>query len=445
MKMHSMSAEEEEEDEENACRFRMMNLLSSTTDETAVIINSSAFEGEVFPEVDAAACPDLYRRYSRRHTQCVRPPKSCHPLREGVSEADRQLILDEHNAFRNRLASGAEAASGLPAAANMMYLEWNDELAAVAQKLASMCAIKPDCADCRRVESFMVGQNICNYKIRTQTAPPVYWRSTIAYWYNGVKQFPPAAISPYVYRQYYGTFSQMVWAKTWAIGCGYSLFTRGRWFVQSYVCNYGPAGNYLDSRVYLPGEPCSRCEPGTRCVGNSSGHFLFGGRNESASFSSLCKSETSAGPKVALPTGTIFYCNFHEPSLDCPIKEEPYGSFQVRRLIGGGGYLTTTVSPNESAAVSLDRVLEVPENDTEASACLRFRFRKGPFREGAGGSSELHVRLSVIDRNVIKSSALTHHYSHWTPYSITITRPIRVQDRSQPKPWGDVEERSRHC
>ncbi|XP_075740525.1 uncharacterized protein LOC142786768 [Rhipicephalus microplus] len=159
-------------------------------------------------EVDAAACPDLYRRYSRRHTQCVRPPKSCHPLHEGVSEADRQLILDEHNAFRNRLASGAEAASGLPAAANMMYLEWNDELATVAQKLASMCAIKPDCADCRRVESFMVGQNICNYKIRTQTAPPIYWRSTIAYWYNGVKQFPPAAISPYVYRQYYGTFSQ---------------------------------------------------------------------------------------------------------------------------------------------------------------------------------------------------------------------------------------------
>ncbi|KAH7951762.1 hypothetical protein HPB52_012631 [Rhipicephalus sanguineus] len=356
-------------------------------------------------DVDAAACPDLYRRYSRRHTQCVRPPKSCHPLHEGVSEADRQLIVDEHNAFRNRLASGAEAAGGLPAAANMMYLEWNDELAAVAQKLASMCAIKPDCADCRRVESFTVGQNICNYKIRSQAAPPVYWRSTIAYWYNGVKQFPPAAISPYIYRLYYGTFSQ---ARRLLINA-------------PIVC-----GNYLNSRVYLPGEPCSRCEPGTRCVGNSSSSIFSGGRNESA-FSSLCKSETSAGPQVALPTGTIFYCNFHEPSLDCPIKEEPYGSFQVRRLIGGGGYLTTTVSPNESAAVSLDRVLAVPDNDTEASVCLRFRFRKGPFREGAGGSSELHVRLSVLDRNVIKSSALTRHYSHWTPYSITITRPIRVQ------------------
>lgn len=139
------------------------------------------------------------------------------------------------------------------------------------------------------------------------------------------------------------------------------------------------------------------------------------------------ESETEAGPQVTLPAGTVFYCNFHAPSLDCPIKEEPYGSFQVRRLVGGGGYLTTTVGQNESAAVTLDRVLAVPDNDTEASACLRFRFRKGPFRDGAGGSSQLHVRLSVLDRNVIKSSTLTRHYSHWTPYSITIARPIQVQ------------------
>ncbi|KAH6931215.1 hypothetical protein HPB50_022949 [Hyalomma asiaticum] len=220
----------------------------------------------------------------------------------------------------------------------------------------------------------------------------------------------------------------MVWAKTWSIGCGYSLFPRGRWFVQSYVCNYGPSGNYLNSRVYLPGEPCSRCEPGTRCVGNSSSSSIFGRHRANASaFGSLCKSETADGPQVTLPTGTIFYCNFHSSSLDCPIKEESYGSFQVRRLTGGGGYLTTTAGANESAAVTLDRVLAVPDNETEASVCLRFRFRKGPFRDGAGGSSELHVRLSVLDRNVIKSSALTRHYSHWTPYSITITRPTKVQ------------------
>ncbi|KAK8779521.1 hypothetical protein V5799_019138 [Amblyomma americanum] len=138
------------------------------------------------------------------------------------------------------------------------------------------------------------------------------------------------------------------------------------------------------------------------------------------------QSENADGPQVALPAGTIFYCNFHAPHLDCPIKEEPYGSFQVRRLIGGSGYLTTTVGPNGTAAVTLDRVLAVPDNES-ASCCLRFLFRKGPFRDGAGGSSELHVRLHVLDRNVLKSSALTRHYTHWTPYSITINKPIQVQ------------------
>lgn len=369
----------------------------------------------------SSSCPDLYRRYSWRHTQCLRAPNSCRPLQEGVSEADRQLILDQHNAFRNRLASGGEAARGLPAASNMMYLEWNEELAAVAQKLASMCAVQTDCADCRRVESFTVGQNLCNYKIRSRTTPPVYWRSTIAYWYEGIKQFPPSAISPYIHNHYYGTFSQIIWAKTWSIGCGYSLFTRGRWFVQSYVCNYGPAGNYLNSRVYKPGQPCTQCQPGTRCMGNSS----YWERD--SLYGSLCKSETADGPQVTLPPGTIFYCNFHEPRMDCPIKEEPYGSFQVRRLIGGGGYLTATVGPNESAAVSLDRVLAVPDNDSTASCCLRFRFRKGPFRDGAGGSAALHVRLFVLDRNVVRSSALSRHYTDWTPYSITIHRATKVQ------------------
>ncbi|XP_077562111.1 CRISP/Allergen/PR-1-like isoform X3 [Haemaphysalis longicornis] len=181
------------------------------------------------------------------------------------------------------------------------------------------------------------------------------------------------------------------------------------------------SGNYLNSRVYKPGEPCTQCQPGTRCMGNSS----YWERD--SLYGSLCKSETADGPQVTLPPGTIFYCNFHEPRMDCLIKEEPYGSFQVRRLIGGGGYLTATVGPNESAAVSLDRVLAVPDNDSTASCCLRFRFRKGPFRDGAGGSAALHVRLFVLGRNVVRSSALSRHYTDWTPYSITIHRATKVQ------------------
>ncbi|KAM7313696.1 uncharacterized protein LOC115320472 [Ixodes scapularis] len=94
----------------------------------------------------------------------------------------------------------------------------------------------------------------------------------------------------------------------------------------------------------------------------------------------------------------------------------------------GLGYLTTTVDPSHSASVSLERTLSVPENDSVYNACcLRFRFRKGPYLDGAGGSSTLHVRLTVLNTNTVKTSSLTRHYAHWTPYSITLTRPTSVQ------------------
>ncbi|CAN7984016.1 unnamed protein product, partial [Ixodes hexagonus] len=171
---------------------------------------------EILPQRSEVDCPALYRRYSRYHTQC-RPlgkDKSCRPLEEGVSDTDREVILNVHNQYRNRLASGGEMTRGLPAAADMMQLEWNEELATIAQKHASGCATKADCSDCRRVESFSVGQNICNYKIRSRTTPSVYWRSTVAFWYEGIKQFHSRSIEPYTYKPLYGTFSQVRTAQT---------------------------------------------------------------------------------------------------------------------------------------------------------------------------------------------------------------------------------------
>lgn len=385
--------------------------------------NDSSWTSSLADNIEAG-CGELYRRYSEDHTGClaVRKDSSCRPLQEGLADSDRQMILDAHNMYRNKVASGGEAANGLPAAANMMQVVWNEELATLAQKLASMCSVRTDCADCRRVESFSVGQNICNYRIRSRTVPPMYWRSTIAFWYEGIKQFPKRAIDPYAYKPSYGTFTQMAWANTWALGCGYALFTRGRWFMQTYVCNYGPAGNYLGSRLYRAGDPCTRCPPGTRCLGNTTAD------EQVPLHSELCKLDSTDGPQVALPEGTIFYCNFHEPKLDCPIQEQPFGSFQVRRLAGGAGYLTTTVGASESAAVSLERTLMVPENETACGACcLRFRFRKGPYRAGAVGSSSLLVRLLVLNSNTLKTTVLTRQYPHWTPYSITLTKSTAVK------------------
>lgn len=58
--------------------------------------------------------------------------------------------MDIHNYYRNLIASGNESTLGFPSAANMLTLEWDDELAYVAQKHANQCRFEHDCYDCRR-------------------------------------------------------------------------------------------------------------------------------------------------------------------------------------------------------------------------------------------------------------------------------------------------------
>ena len=59
----------------------------------------------------------------------------------------------------------------------------------------------------------------------------------------------------------------MLWADTWAVGCGMTMFKDGDWWKKLYTCNYGPSGNILGHKtsVYKPGASCSACPEGTSC------------------------------------------------------------------------------------------------------------------------------------------------------------------------------------
>lgn len=77
------------------------------------------------------------------------------------TEGEKYMILDAHNTVRNKVASGAEqrgAKGAQPSAANMRRLEWDEELAVIAEVWASQCSPTHD--RCRDVERFPVGQNI---------------------------------------------------------------------------------------------------------------------------------------------------------------------------------------------------------------------------------------------------------------------------------------------
>ena len=73
------------------------------------------------------------------------------------------------------------------------------------------------------------------------------------------------AIIYYTYRFKAGHYSQVVWADSYAVGCGITKCSKG--LSPIYACNYGPPGNYVGSAMYKTGNAASACPSGT--VANS--------------------------------------------------------------------------------------------------------------------------------------------------------------------------------
>lgn len=83
--------------------------------------------------------------------------KACEDIGEGgVSEADKNQIVETHNWYRRIIAGGHES-KGIngpqPKAANLMKFTWDEELAAVAQRWADQCLFQHD--TCRHVRKYI--------------------------------------------------------------------------------------------------------------------------------------------------------------------------------------------------------------------------------------------------------------------------------------------------
>merc|ERR1712098_802878 len=91
----------------------------------------------------------------------------------------------------------------------------------------------------------------------------------IELWFNReVLYFNPNSISHFRWEhQMTLEYSQMMWATTYQIGCGfvgYKEYENGHPTLRIY-CNYAPAGNILGANVYIKGKACSKCPKGTKC------------------------------------------------------------------------------------------------------------------------------------------------------------------------------------
>ncbi|XP_066974756.1 uncharacterized protein [Macrobrachium rosenbergii] len=224
-----------------------------------------------FLENFAVSALSPYCRFTPLHTMCRHTGlgRTCgsNVAYRGVGTRDVERIVSLHNHYRSKVAMGKETTGAdgpQPHAANMRLLEWDFELAQIAQSHADQCVFEHECPDCRRVSRFGVGQNLC---ISAQTGfnSTIDWEGAITTWYNEVELFNLDAIEPYRFSTATVRYSQMMWSSSYKVGCGFTMFLEGNWWKKLYTCDYGPAGNVISYQMYRPGHPCSSCPHGTTC------------------------------------------------------------------------------------------------------------------------------------------------------------------------------------
>ncbi|PSN50515.1 hypothetical protein C0J52_14364 [Blattella germanica] len=216
--------------------------------------------------VAATAESCSYSSLCADHTMCKYSGtgSKCNTIKfRGVtSDSDKQAVVDIHNQLRSKVALGKETAGKpgpQPSAANMEKLSWDDELATVAQRWADQCDFGHD--SCRKDSRFYVGQNayIGSSKGSAENGNQD-WSKAINKWYNEVGNFSRNDISPFKFTKGTGHYTQVVWADTKYVGCGFIAYKEADgWYNKYYVCNYGPGGNIKETTMYKTGAACSAC------------------------------------------------------------------------------------------------------------------------------------------------------------------------------------------
>lgn len=202
-----------------------------------------------------------YSHIDPMHTMCVFAPRMCHKkklLRSGgLNCMEKQRIVDAHNKVRQMIALGKVA--GQPAATNMKEMIWDSELAVIAQRWADQCM--PGHDHRRNVDRYAVGQNVATTWSYSRTPPskdkPEFGRHVMG-WFDEVTRFQWRArdIEPFNFRMDTGHYTQLVWANTYMVGCGYTYYNDDkRGYSKLYVCNYGPGGNLVGGSLYHMGFP----------------------------------------------------------------------------------------------------------------------------------------------------------------------------------------------
>jgi len=170
----------------------------------------------------------------------------------GLTDAQKAEILKSHNAFRSQIAMGSQ--TGQPGATDMLEMVWDDEVAARAQAWADNCVFDHDGDNDRTTSKFSyVGQNL-DIIMESAKLKSIDLSSMVQDWYSEVQLYGGAApVSNYQFNQNTGHYTQLVWANSYALGCGFKAYLDGGMYSYQLTCNYGPGGNTIGEKMYSKG------------------------------------------------------------------------------------------------------------------------------------------------------------------------------------------------
>ncbi|CAB3379530.1 Hypothetical predicted protein [Cloeon dipterum] len=168
------------------------------------------------------------------------------PLISGLSDGERSDIVNSHNGYR---------ANVRPEAADMLDMTYHAAAEKTAQSWASQCKklTHDSFANMKDSKYGYCGQNIF---VSSAQMP---WTKAVEAWHSEVSQFTYNSTQNNFAD--IGHYTQVVWATSHKVGCGYAKCRDARGVFHNYVCNYCPAGNFQGqiNTPYKQGKKCSAC------------------------------------------------------------------------------------------------------------------------------------------------------------------------------------------
>ncbi|CAJ0601075.1 unnamed protein product [Cylicocyclus nassatus] len=175
----------------------------------------------------------------------------------------RIRFLEMHNYRRALVALGKIRFKGksLPQAQNMQKLRYDCKLEEVAAHYASQCPERSfrESSTKEIGENFLrIGDNVGGFEEAVN--------ATVSIWWAGARRFGAIDPSMLLKSRNFGprilSLTQMAWATTRYIGC--SIVKCSSSYVS--VCRYQPRGNVIKELVYKPGNTCTDCATGSKCI-----------------------------------------------------------------------------------------------------------------------------------------------------------------------------------